>query len=145
MKFFVLSLAFLLIGCSKHAQNIRPQLVPPPQQEISKADGEYVRATLPCKCGDFVFYISDSCPCFDREHYPDLVNALNKVNIWARTHSNGSGKKIVGKYEIITLTCGCSLQVYVPGSSGCLEKLYPDLSALLKNIYIAARNHENKE
>ena len=130
------------MGC----QPKQSQLPPPPFAVVpqAKADGEYVSVTLPCKCGDFVAYVPKSCPCFDREQYPDLADALEAVYAWAQAHNIGGGKKTVGNYEMLTLECGCVLRVYVPGSSGCLEKQSPDLAVLLRNVYAIAKKHEGK-
>ena len=50
--------------------------------------GDYV--TMPLKCGcPVVVYKPDSCPCFDREHYPELVAALDQVYILAKKYSRG--------------------------------------------------------
>ena len=137
-------LLLIPIGCTRQDHIMRPSQPPPKVIVQSKADGEYVSVTLPCRCGDFLAYVQKSCPCFDREQYPDLANTLENVYAWAQTHNNGGGKKVVGKYELLTLQCGCVLQVYVPGSSGCLEKQSPDLAVLLRAIYSKAKSHENK-
>ena len=146
----------LIIGCNQTPPTPAPTVsapeIPTPitvvmqdvlQQPQPKADGQYVTATLPCKCGDFLVYIPSSCPCFDKENYPDLAAALNNVYTWKKTHNNSGGKKVVGKYELLTLQCGCTLQVYIPGSSGCLGRLYPDLEKYLKEVYNIAKKHED--
>jgi hypothetical protein len=43
-----------------------------------EVDGDYKRVPLKCGCSISV-YVPDSCPCFDREHYPELVSALEMV------------------------------------------------------------------
>lgn len=116
----------------------------PKQQPQPQADGAYVTATLPCKCGDFLVYVPDSCPCFGKDQYPDLARDLENLNAWAQAHSLSGGKRVVGKYVVLTLECGCKLQVYVPGSSGCLEAKSPDLAALLRAVYDTAKRHEQK-
>lgn len=131
MKNFVFILLFsLLIGCAH-------QTTPP-----LDADGEYTNLTLPCKCGDVSIYIPQSCACFDKEQSPEIASALEKVYAWTQSHKNGSGKKLIGKYIVLKLTCGCLLKVYIPDSSGCLEIQSPDLANLLKVVYDTAKKHE---
>ncbi len=147
------SLAF--IGCEAPKTAPAPLPVPvspapsilqrfPKQRPQPKADGEYVTVTLPCHCGDFLVYVPGSCPCFDKSQYPDLADALEDVSGWAARHATGDSKKLVGRYEVLTLECGCQLQVYIPGSSGCLEAKTPDLAKLLNTVYTTAKRHEGK-
>ena len=138
-----LFLLVISVGCSKLES--RPQPQQPLQQVQLKADGTYLSATLPCKCGDFTVYVPKSCPCFDKEQYPDLAAALEGVYAWMLAHNTGSGKKMIGKYEALTLECGCILYVYIPTSSGCLEAKSPDLAVLLRTVYEIAKKHQNKE
>lgn len=53
------------------------------EEEVADSDprpssGVYERLYLNCGCA-LVVYKPDSCRCFDREHYPKLVDALNEV------------------------------------------------------------------
>ena len=149
-KFSLIILAF--IGCSQPPVQsplpqqpvVRPEVVQPQHKKQVKADGDYVSFTLPCKCGDFLVYVPQSCPCFDKGQYPDLAPAVEAVHAWAKRHCTNGNRKLVGEYKLLTLECGCVLQVYVPESSGCLEKQSPDLAKLLKNVYNLAKGHEEK-
>ena len=40
--------------------------------------GDYKMVPLKCGCAISV-YVPDTCPCFDREHYPELIAALDQV------------------------------------------------------------------
>lgn len=138
MKKFLAIVALLtlfVVGCSHPKIEVMPV-------QVAQADGDYVQSTLPCKCGDICLYVPNSCPCFDREHYPDLAPAIENVYAWAQTHNKGVGKKVVGKYEVMTLECGCSLKLFIPESSGCLSIQSPDLESLLTVLYNTAKKHE---
>ena len=133
-----------VFGCAKENQPITPPQAQVLQEPQPKADGQYISVTLPCKCGDLLVYVPGSCPCFDKTIAPELSPTLDNVYAWTKVNNNGGGKKIVGKYEIIEEECGCKIQVFVPGSSGCLAKQYPDLANLLNSVYETAKKHEEK-
>lgn len=143
---FVLLLAFCAYCGFTHGQAPSPMLlvVPTVQSAEPTADGDYVKLQLPCKCGAVWVYVPASCPCFDADSYPDLDKALKAVYAMALDMSKGVKQdKAVGKYEVWTLKCGCSLRVYIPGTCGCLEKKYPKLLEVLKQVHAVASKHRD--
>ena len=111
----------------------------------SRADGVYNDYLLPCRCGAISVYKPASCPCFDAAVAPDLARALEDLYAYVNQLNAGQiGGKPVGTYDCLDLECGCVLQTYRPGSSNCLEKLYPTLALKLKTVYDEARRREAK-
>jgi hypothetical protein len=137
MKFWILIAVLCLLSCT-------PMEAVFPAQEID-ADGDYVSVTLPCDCGDVLVYVPGSCECFDKKFYPDVAKALDDLYAWAETSGSAKNKKLIGKYETITLTCGCRLHVYIPKSSGCLGKKSPELEKLLGELYRIVKQHEDTD
>lgn len=112
---------------------------------LSEASGKYDILMMPCNCGGIYVYEPDSCECFTSQYYPDLVKALNKTHAWFKTKMNlAKSPKYMGKYENVTLDCGCTLCVYIPDSCKCLEVRYPDLGKLLKEVYQLAQKDKEK-
>lgn len=150
MRYFLALLLVFVLGCNKPVpvDNIpvpdTKMVQKAPQAEMPfKGDGTYHNFMLPCKCGGLIVYEPDSCPCFTAQYYPDLVDALNKTYAWFKD-KEVPAPKYMGKYESLTLECGCVLCVYVPDSCGCLEKKYPDLGLLLKDVYRLAVKYKEK-
>lgn len=109
-------------------------------------DGDYPTLMLPCKCGGLTVYKPGSCGCFDPENYPELSKRLAAVYGWAQKNSEGAvSTKPVGKYEVLTLECGCSLKLYRPGSCGCVAKRYPDLEKLLTDLWQEAKRNQPQD
>ena len=140
----------ILIGCNstKQAEPVKPNttIVQKVQQvEMPfKGDGIYHNFMLPCKCGGLIVYEPGSCPCFTKEFYPELEPVLKQTYTWFEGKETPA-EKYLGKYESITLECGCVLCVYVPGSCSCLEKKYPDLAKTLKEVYDLALKNKSKD
>ena len=113
----------------------------------SAPDGTYYVVELPCKCGGIEAYYPDSCPCFAPAMYPDLAKELDATYRLLESKAPKPAKggiKAVGRYEDMPLECGCKLRLYVPGSSGCVGKLYPAIESQLKRLYETASKHKGK-
>jgi len=142
--FFIAIVAFWIVVAflSCRASTSAAEGFPP--NEID-ADGGYVRVTLPCGCGGMIVYVPGSCECFDKKFYPDVAKVLDDVYAWVEKNGSEGSQKLIGKYETITLTCGCRLHVYIPKSSGCLGKKSPELEKLLGELYRIVKQHEDAD
>lgn len=69
----------VIVEAKKNAEEIVPF------HDERPAGGTYERIWLDCSCG-LIVYKPDSCCCFDKEHYPKLVAALNELYRLANKH-----------------------------------------------------------
>jgi hypothetical protein len=96
MKYIIALLVCLTLTSCK--SNLKESKMP------FDGSGEYKNLMLPCNCGGIIVYEPDSCPCFTKNDYPDLVESLNKTHNWFKEHTrlktatkykmNRTGKKI---------------------------------------------------